>query len=142
MTLRSPRERLLQTLAYEAGGLAVATPIYAAVFGADLAGSAKLLAVLSVVVMLWTPVHNSLFDWVEWRLTGRLASDRPHRMRLVHALSHEASSLVVTLPVLMGPGGLGLVEALLADLGLTAVYSVYAYVFHWFYDWVRPMRRL
>jgi uncharacterized membrane protein len=62
-------------------------------------------------------------------------------MRLVHALSHEASSLVVTLPVLMGPGGLGFMEALLADLGLTVIYAGYAYVFHWFYDRVRPVRR-
>lgn len=141
MTLRSPHERLLQTIAYEVGGILVATPIYAAVFGQDLGGSAALLAALSVAVMLWTPVHNTLFDWIEWRSTGRLASDRPHRVRLLHALSHEATSLVVTLPLLMGLGGLGLAEALLADLGLTAVYAAYAYLFYWVYDRLRPMRR-
>ena len=140
MTLRSARERLLQTLAYEVGGLAVATPLYALAFGAGAQDSAVLLLLLSVAVMLWSPIHNTLFDWVEWRCAGRLASDRPHRLRLIHALSHEATAVVVTLPILMGYGGLGLFEALVADLGLTLIYTLYAYAFHWTYDRLRPVR--
>jgi uncharacterized membrane protein len=140
MSLRTARERVVQTLAYEAGGLAVATPIYAMVFQTDAMESAALLVALSVAVMIWSPTHNVLFDLVEWRFTRRVASDRPHYLRFVHAFSHEATALVVTLPVLVALGGLGLGEAILADIGLTIVYTLYAYVFHWLFDRLRPVR--
>jgi uncharacterized membrane protein len=105
-----------------------------------MSGSAVLLAALALAVMLWSPVHNTLFDMAEWRLARRVASDRPHRLRLLHALSHETTSLVVTVPILMSLGGLTLAEAVLADLGLTAIYAAYAYGFHLLYDHLRPVR--
>jgi uncharacterized membrane protein len=139
MTLRSPRERLIQTFAYEAGGLCLSVPLYA-VFGDGTTGEAfGLMLSLSIAVLIWSPIHNTLFDLVEFRASGRLASDRPQRWRLVHAISHEATTLVVTLPILMGLGGLSFWAALLVDLGLTALYTAYAYVFHLVYDRLRPM---
>jgi uncharacterized membrane protein len=59
---------------------------------------------------------------------------------VVHAISHEATTLVVTLPILMGLGGLTFWTALVVDLGLTLLYTGYAYVFHNVYDRLRPMR--
>jgi uncharacterized membrane protein len=140
MTLRSPRERLIQTIAYEIGGLCLSVPLYA-VFGDGTAGEAfTLMLALAVAVLIWSPIHNTLFDWADYRLSGRLASDRPQRWRVVHAISHEATTLVVTLPILMGLGGLDFWTALVVDLGLTLLYIGYAYVFHNVYDRLRPMR--
>jgi uncharacterized membrane protein len=140
MTLRSSRERALQTIAYEAGGLCLSVPLFS-LLGHGTAGEAfALMLALSMAVLIWSPIHNTLFDWADLRLSGRLASDRPQRWRLVHAISHEATTLVVTLPILMGLGGLGFWAALLADLGLTLLYTAYAYVFHLAYDRLRPMR--
>lgn len=140
MTLRSPRERVIQTFAYEAGGLCLSVPLYA-VFGQGTTGEAfGLMLSLSIAVLIWSPVHNTVFDWADFRFSGRLASDRPQRLRLVHAVSHEATTLVVTLPILMVLGGLSFWAALVVDLGLTALYAVYAYVFHLGYDRLRPMR--
>jgi uncharacterized membrane protein len=140
MTLRSPRERVIQTLAYEAGGLCLSVPLFALASGGTPGEAFSLLLVLSIAVLIWSPIHNTAFDWVDFRWTGRLASDRPQRWRLVHAVSHEATTLVVTLPILMGLGGLSFWTALLADLGLTALYTGYAYVFHLIYDRLRPVR--
>lgn len=140
MTLRSPRERAIQTIAYEVGGLCLSVPLFV-LFGGGSAGEAFwLLLALSAAVLVWSPIHNTLFDWADLRLRGRLASDRPQAWRLVHAASHEATTVVVTLPILMGLGGLGLWAALLADLGLTLLYAGYAYVFHLIYDRLRPVR--
>lgn len=140
MTLRSPRERAIQTLAYEAGGLCLSVPLVV-LFGGGTTGAAfVLMLALSAAVLVWSPIHNTVFDWIEFRLTRRLASDRPQRLRLVHAASHEATTVVVTLPILIWLGGLGVWEALLADLGLTLLYAAYAYVFHLVYDRLRPMR--
>lgn len=140
MTLRSPRERVIQTLAYEVGGLCLSVPLIA-LFGGGTTGEAfKLMLALSVAVMIWSPIHNTVFDWLDFRLSGRLASDRPHRWRLVHAASHEATTVLVTLPILMVLGGLSFWAALLADLGLTLLYAAYAYVFHLVYDRLRPVQ--
>lgn len=139
MTLRTARERVIQTLAYEVGGLAVATPLYALAFGIETDESALVLAVVSVAMVIWSPIHNTLFDLVEWRTAGRNASDRPHFQRVLHALSHEGTSAVVTVPILMLFGDLGIVDALLADIGLSVVYTLYAYIFHCLYDRLRPI---
>jgi uncharacterized membrane protein len=140
MTLRSPRERAIQTLAYEAGGLCLSVPLVVLFGGGTMGQAFVLLLALSAAVLVWSPIHNTVFDWVDFRLTGRLASDRPQRWRLVHAASHEATTVVVTLPILIWLGGLSVWEALLADLGLTLLYAAYAYVFHLVYDRLRPMR--
>lgn len=140
MTLRSPRERLIQTLAFEAGGLCLSVPLVV-LFGGGTSGEAfALMLSLSIAVLIWSPIHNTLFDWVDFKVSGRLASDRPQRWRLVHAVSHEATTVVVTLPLLIWLGELTFWTALAADLGLTALYAAYAYVFHLVYDRLRPVR--
>jgi uncharacterized membrane protein len=91
--------------------------------------------------MLWSPLHNAAFDRAELRLAGRVASDRPPRWRLAHAASHELTSTVFTAPIVMGTGGHGLGEALAVNLGLTLLYTGYAYAFHLGYDRLRPVGR-
>ena len=140
MTLRSPRERLLQTVCFEIGGRALATPLYALFTGTHSQDGLIVVAALAVAVMVWSPIHNSLWDRIEFRRTGRVASDRPQVQRVVHAVSHELTSLIVTLPVLMYLGGHDLWTALLLDIGLTLFYAGFAYAFHLIYDRIRPVR--
>jgi uncharacterized membrane protein len=140
MTLRSPRERALQTVCFEAGGLLLSVPLYVLVTGSSGEDGFIVVAAMAAAVMLWSAVHNSAWDWVEFCRTGRVASDRPQAQRVLHALSHEVTSLVVTVPVLMWLGGHDLWTALFLDFGLTLFYTGYAYVFHLVYDRVRPVR--
>lgn len=137
--LRTLRERALQAALFEAGGLLLAVPLYALAFEQSAAGSALLLAAVAATVMAWSPVHNSLFDWIDWKVSGRLASDRPHRWRMIHALTHEATAALVTLPVILGFSGLGIWGALALDASLTLFYAAYAYVFHILFDLICPM---
>ena len=139
MSIRSLRERLLQTVCFELGGVVVATPIYMIVTGNTAAEGAPLVVALAIVVMVWSPLHNSIFDVLEWRLLRRIASDRPHRWRIVHAVSHEVTSLVVTVPAILMLTDHTLLEAVLLDIGLTVIYIVYAYLFHVIYDRFRPV---
>jgi uncharacterized membrane protein len=139
MAIRSFRERAVQTLLYEAGGIAVAAPLYNLIFGAGAAESVTLMLVLSVILLIWIPAFNWLFDLVEWRVTRRPASDRPHTMRALHAFGMEATSLVVTVPAIMVVGGHGFWEAVAVDIGLSVVYVIYAYLFHILYDRLRPV---
>lgn len=139
MTLRTSRERFVQTLAYEAGGLLLATPAYAFIFGSGKTDAFVLLVALSAAVLVWAPVHNSVYDRIDWTLTGRLASDRRTRGRLVHAVSLEASVLLLTCPLVIWLGSYTLTEALVVNAGLTLFYVGYAYLFHLVFDRLRPV---
>jgi uncharacterized membrane protein len=137
--VRSPRERLIQTLWFEALGLAIVSPLFAQVAGGSAGESFILLAVLSAAVMVWSALYNTAFDWVEHRRTGRLASDRPHSLRLVHAVGHEVTAVVVTWPLIVALTSLSWLEALAADIGLTLAYALYGYLFHLGFDQWRPV---
>jgi uncharacterized membrane protein len=139
-TLRSPRERLIQTLCFEAVGLAIITPVFAIFAGTSAGESVLVLVVLSATVMGWAALYNTSFDWVELRHTGRVASDRPHRLRLVHSVGLEISASLVTWPLIVWLTPLGWIEALVAELGLTLAYAVYGYLFHLGFDRLRPVR--
>ncbi len=139
MTLRIPRERLFQTVAFETGGLIMIAPLYALFMGQGSGETLVLFATLSAAVMVWSPLYNTLFDWADLRLSGRLASERPHRWRIVHALLHEVTTVVVTLPLLIWLGGHSWQAALALDLALTLFYAAYAYLFHLAYDHLRPV---
>ena len=65
--LRSKRERAIQTSSCEAGGLVIATPLYMAVFGVNVWGSAGLMIAFSVAVLIWTPIYNTVFDRLDLR---------------------------------------------------------------------------
>jgi uncharacterized membrane protein len=138
--LRSLRERVIQTLSYEFGAVLVAAPLYQWVFNVSAGESLQLLVTLSVAAMLWLPFHGAMFDWLDARWFGRMASDRCGLSRWLHAFSYELSTLIVTVPLIVWMGGYSWLEALLLDLGLTLFYTAYAWVFHWGFDRLRPIK--
>ncbi len=140
MYLRTAR-RALQTLVFEGGGVLICLPIYILVLGGTVAEGVQLFVAIVLVCLVWTPLHNSVFDRIDLRLSGRRASDRPHSIRILHAVSHEGTSAIVTIPVIMLIGGFGFREAVLVDIGLTLVDLAYAYLFHLGYDRWRPVGR-
>ncbi|WP_441347474.1 PACE efflux transporter [Shimia sp. MMG029] len=139
MTLRSPTERVIQTLCFEAGGVALVAPAYAYLTGTSMAGGLATIALLSIVILVWAPVFNTLFDYVERKCVGRLASDRPLGARILHATLHETSSILITCPLLIWTGGYSLTSALFINVSLTIAYVVYTFTFHIFYDRWRPV---
>ena len=138
--LRSQRERLIQTVCFEAGGLLLVAPLFSHASSSPLLEAFVLMAVLSMVVMVWAAIFNTVVDRLEYRVLGRLASDRPHGARVLHAVGLEITSLVVTCPVIYVMTDLGWIDALLADLALTAAYAAYAYLFHLLFDRLRPLK--
>jgi len=138
--VRGPRESLIQTLWFEALGLAIVSLPFAHFSGLTVGDSLAMLFTLSIVVMVWAAVHNSAFDRIEQRLTGRLASDRPQRWRVVHVLSLEVSAIVVTWPLVVALTPLSWLEAFFAEIGLTLAYVAYGYLFHLSFDRLRPVK--
>lgn len=139
MTLRSARERVIQTVTFEVIGIALISPLYATFSGNTAVASIALIALLSAVIVTWSPVFNTVFDLAERRFTGRLACQRPHGLRMFHACMHEVSAILLTCPLLIWIGGHSLGAALTANVGLTLTYTIYTYFFHIAYDRVRPV---
>ena len=140
MTLRSFRERVIQTGSFELIGIAFVSPVYAYLSGNSMAHGFALITALSVAILIWAPIFNTLFDVVERHFTDRLACERPHRLRIMHATLHEMSAILITCPLLMSIGGHTLGGALALNLGLTITYSFYTYIFHMTYDRIRPVQ--
>ena len=140
--LRSFKERILQMLCFEVIGLVLSMPVFVALTSVGKHDALLTLIMLSLTIMFWTGVHNFLFDWIEFQMTRRVASDRPNSMRIIHAISHEITSVVVSLPILIWLSGLSWQEALLVDLGLTIFYVAYAFIFYRIYDAMRPIQTM
>jgi uncharacterized membrane protein len=138
--LRTARDRLHQTLWFEAGGLALVAPAYAWATGSSASDSLGLLVALSVLVMAWAALYNTLFDRWEWQRHRCVASSRPARLRTLHAIGLEASVVLLSCPLIMAFTGLGFWPALGLDLALSAVYTAYGWAFHWGYDRLRPVQ--
>lgn len=139
-SIRDSRERLLQSASYEALGLVLMAPICSALALLDPRQSVVLLGCLSVAVMGWSAVFNTVFDRLELAWVGRSASERPHRLRLLHAILFESTAVIATCPVIVAFTGWRFGEALAADLGLSILYAAYGYAFHWGYDRLWPVR--
>lgn len=139
--LRSPRERVIQTLAFEGLGLAVVAPLFAVVTGGRGGESLLVVAAVSATVMAWAAIYNTVFDRVEHRLTARVASDRPHGLRTLHAIGLEVSSVLLTTPLIWALTALDWWQALAVDIGLAFAYAAYGYLFHWAYDRWRPVQQ-
>lgn len=140
MTLRCFRERCLQTVSFELVGIGFVSPLYAYLAGTPMLHGFALITILSIAILIWSPVFNTVYDLIERHRTGRVASQRPHASRVIHAILHEVSAILLTCPLLMWMGGHTLEAALAFNLGLTLTYSVYTYVFHIAYDQIRPVQ--
>ena len=140
--LRSLQERILQKICFEIGGITLSVPVFAALTPAGESEALLTLVALSMTVMCWGGIHNFLFDWAEFQMTRRVASDRPNSMRVAHALSYEATSVAFSMPLLMWLSGFSWQEAVFTNIGLTLFYVVYAFIFYRVYDKVRPVQTI
>ena len=138
--MRSRGERWVQTLWFEAFGLLLMGPVFGYFAGTALHASMAVLWVLSLVAMAWAAAYNTLFDRVEWQLAGRLASNRPRALRVLHAIGYEATLALATCPLIVWLTPLGWLDALVAEIGLSLAYAVYGFLFHIGFDRLRPVR--
>ncbi len=137
--MRTLRDRIRQVILFELGGLILITPPFCWLSGQPAESSLGLLAVLALIASVWNAVYNTGFDWIEGRITGRSADQRPWLLRAAHAIGFEGGLLLMTLPVIVLWTGLGWWDALVADIGLALAYTGYAFVYNILYDRVFPI---
>jgi uncharacterized membrane protein len=138
--LRSARERIFQSVLFEIIGLALVVPVYEALFGNGLQETLFLMVAISLMALVILPVHNATFDRLAMRFHGSSPSERPQVLRILHAITHEVTPAVLTIPLIMLVSGHDFMEAVAIDISLTLFYMVYAYVFYLAYDRLLPLQ--
>lgn len=124
------KRRIVYVTAYE--GIAILATTIAMVllgFGAAHAGAASVMA--SAVAILWNLAWNWLFEAWEAR---QESGGRGIARRIAHAIGFEGGLLVFLVPLMAWWLGIGLVEALVLDLGFLAFFLVYTFVFNLGFD--------
>lgn len=130
---RSAAERIGHALAFELIALLICAPALAWLLGKPLLQLGLLTLMFSTVAMLWNMLFNYLFDRAQQRLGFR----RDLRVRLCHAALFEGGLIVVLVPLAAWWLSIGLLEALLLDIGLILFFLPYTVAFNWSWDVLR-----
>jgi uncharacterized membrane protein len=125
------QRKWIYAASYEVIGLIMASGILALVFSESARLGMVISAIMAVEALIWNVIYNSLFETWERRQSIR---GRSVARRCLHAVLFEAGLTCLTVPVIMLLVNADLLDALLFDLGLTACYMVYTYVFTWTFD--------
>ena len=139
VVLRSGKDRLRYTISFELLLMVILVPLGAAFFDKPVAEIGLLGVMLAGKAMLINLVYNWVFDRFDAR-AGRVASERSHIGRILHAIGFEATLVVTSLPIFAWWLGIGLLEALVADIVVTSFVVAYTYLFTLAYDRIFPLK--
>lgn len=137
---RKTSERLFQAVLYEVIAIAFLTPVYSWAFGLPFDNSLGTMVMISLGVIIWAAIYNTIFDRIMFARTGRLAHDKTAVLRLAHATLLEVTITFIAVPIIMIMSGVSIWVALLADIAFSVIFAVYTYVFYFIYDRLRPVR--
>lgn len=131
---KSLPERVLHALLFELIALVLFAPLIALMTSQSLARTGVLTAMLSLIAMGWNMLFSAGFEALERRLGWR----RTLWVRLLHAGLFELGQLLVMVPLIAWWLEVGLLQALLLDIGLILLFLPYTLLFNWLYDLARP----
>ena len=134
--MRSSADRIRHALAFEAIGLVLIVPLGSLALDKP-AGAIGFLAITgSVAATIWTYLFTLGFDHALLRLRGTTA--RTLGLRVLYAVLFEGGLMAMLVPVTAWVLGVGIVEALLVDVGFALFYMAYAFVYNLVYDRLFP----
>ncbi|AOK17407.1 hypothetical protein WT26_16255 [Burkholderia cepacia] len=135
-TNKTMTERLLHALTFELVAIALCAPLGAWLLDMPVSHVGVLTVMVSLIAMAWNMAFNTLFD----RLERRFGWVRNVGLRIVHAVAFELGLVAMVVPLAAWWLGIGLVEALLLDLGIVLFFLPYTFAFNLAYDSLRARR--
>ncbi|WP_319541377.1 PACE efflux transporter [uncultured Pseudodesulfovibrio sp.] len=136
--MRTQADRIRHTIMFEVIGLLTCVPLAAWILERDILKVGTMSMVISLTAMGCNYLFNIAFDHLLVKL-GRRLNDRPPWLRCIHAVSFEASLLILTVPFVAWWLDLSLWAAFITDIGFAVFFLVYAYFYNWAYDAIFPM---
>ena len=137
--LRSLKDRIRYTVIFETVLLTMLVPAGMIFYDRDILDIGLLGVVLVVKAMVLNIIYNWVFDRLEAR-TGRVASDRPHKLRIIHAIGVEVTLAITSIPIYTWWLKITVLEAILIDVVVTTFIVGYTYIFTLVYDLVFPIK--
>ncbi|MBE1283913.1 MAG: PACE efflux transporter [Rhodobacteraceae bacterium] len=137
--MRTLKDRIRHTLLFEGIALGIVAVGGSWITGHSLEAIGLLSIMFSLLAMSWNFVFNWLFD--QWDMKYRNMAPRGPGIRVVHAILFEAVLLTVGIFLTAWWLSIGYVETFLLDLGFSAFFLVYAYIYNWGYDVIFPVPR-
>jgi uncharacterized membrane protein len=129
--MQGKTRKIVQAVLYEIIAIIMTSPVFAYGFNTS-AGSSTLLAVaISTIALSWNMAFNTLFEWWEAR---QPSPERTLVRRILHAIGFEGGLVVFLVPLMAWWLHISLWQSFLAELGLIALFLVYAFGFQWVFD--------
>jgi len=122
---------------FEAIALFLVVVIGSWITGKTMETIGALGAMFSVLAMCWNFVFNWMFD--HWDRKHRNSAPRGVKVRVVHAVLFEAFFLIFGTFLVAWWLDTTLLYAFILDVGMSAFFLVYAFVFNWSYDIAFPI---
>lgn len=135
--MRSRADRIRHSLSFEIIALAIVTPLGAWLLDMPASHVGMVTVVSALIAVGWNYLFNIGFDRALLAVTGTVKKTIPQR--ILHAITFEAGLVAVLLPFIAWYLQVGLWEAFMMDIGFSAFYLVYAFVFNWAYDVIFPV---
>lgn len=135
---KSWRERILQAVGFEVLAIVLSTPVLAWLMEAEWQMMGVVTLANCLIALAWNVLFNRTFD----RLRQRWGIDQSVALRLTHAMLFEGGLILICVPFAAWWLDIGLVAALVMDIGLLLFFLPYTYLYHLAYDALRePVRR-
>lgn len=139
VVLRSGKDRLRYTISFEILLMALLVPAGAVFFDKPIAEIGALGVMLAGKAMVLNLLYNWIYDKIDAR-SGRVASERSHIGRMVHAFGFEISLTLTSLPIYIWWLDIGVLDALVTDIFVTSFVVAYTYAFTLAYDRMFPLK--
>ncbi|WP_347901575.1 multidrug/biocide efflux PACE transporter [Pseudomonas purpurea] len=132
-TQKSFSERVFQAIGFELLAVLLCTPLLAWLMDKPVVDMGVATIAIGLIALAWNVVFNGLFD----RLLKRLALAPSAWTRVLHALLFEGGLVAVSVPLIAWWLNVGLMQALILDIGVLLFFLPYTYIYHWAYDVLR-----
>ncbi len=135
--MRSFWDRVRYAVSFELIGLAIVMSF--AYYFTELPVSS--FGITAILLSLLATIWNGIWSWgFDLYLTKKYhTTEKTFGQRLTYALGFEGGLIVTTVPVMAAVLNIGLIEALILEIGIITFFLFYAYVFNWGYDKVFPV---
>ncbi|QIV96729.1 putative membrane protein [Allofrancisella inopinata] len=125
--------RIIHMVGFEVMGIIIFTPITMFILNENVFDTSVLVAVISIMAMIWNFIYNYLFDIVETCLDGH-RSKRRFNIRILHTLLFEVVLLIITIPFIASWLRISFLDALFVDIGFVIFYVFYALAYNYTFD--------
>ena len=128
--MRSTKDRIRHAALFEVSGFVIVVTLGGWVFGLPFKDIGAIAVVSTTLATLWTYVYNLMFDRVMYARAGH--TQKTPLLRVGHSILFEAGLLLILVPFIAWYLSIGLIEAFVMDIAISAFYLIYSFVFLFF----------